>query len=323
MRFWDMAFLAHVQYVEVHYPPATSLTICPERNENVEIQAEMIESFWTSLQYRFPTVQTVLLSHNGVKTSWEGTEGPLPSALQLLLQACPRGIESSVLFLEKKQLPQHSTLTTSVPTTSVPALPKWQRCLLRLAAGGVWERSDADKRRKTILVPPKQFNGPVGRFQRLKYECYTRIPSLQFGLWPLMVEALDRYYFDAGRNESFTCPFTTCEAYFDQAGAWSIHAAEHHVQEWERLPGMLPGEMGVDFAQRNEVLDRRTQWVHEQCKEMQSAWSRDNGAKQGEIQRSWIEQLDSDGAWNTQGKGENSELWLDYVRHMNSTWDGP
>lgn len=80
-------------------------------------------------------------------------------------------------------------------------------------------------------MPPKQLNGPVGEFQTIMYDLHYKIPLKRNGLWLLLVEAIDRYYFDNGRNESFDCPLPNCEACFDRAGAWTVHAIEVHNQD--------------------------------------------------------------------------------------------
>jgi hypothetical protein len=103
---------------------------------------------------------------------------------------------------------------------------------------------------------PKHFNRLVGRFRKLGYQLYYNIRLQQHGLWPLMVEALDRQFFDLGRNTSFACPLPSCTAYFNQAREWTIHAAKVYYQEWERLLEILPiTSMGAKLRKRNEALE--------------------------------------------------------------------
>lgn len=75
-------------------------------------------------------------------------------------------------------------------------------------------------------MPPNHFNGPVGRFRKLQYQSYYHIHLQEYGLWPLMVEALDRHFFDRGCNASIAYPLPSYEVYFNQAGEWTIHAAD-------------------------------------------------------------------------------------------------
>jgi hypothetical protein len=83
---------------------------------------------------------------------------------------------------------------------------------------------------ETILSPPKRFDGPVGQFANFQHE-FSLVQLQEDGLWPLMVEALDRHHFYSGNHEPFTCPPSTCTVSFLKAGEWTVHAAESHYQE--------------------------------------------------------------------------------------------
>jgi hypothetical protein len=311
----DMAFLTNVQNMEVEYQPGISQKICLQRDETVQIQHNLVDTFWTSLKDRFPNVRKVILNHNEGNTSWQDDKEPFPLALQLLLQACPQGIESSVLFLEKKQQLHPAAETTNWRTAT------WQRCLFQQKDNGEWYKSEPESSRKTILMPPKQFKGPVGRFNQLRYQCYQKIPLQRFGLWPLMVEALDRHHFDVGRNVPFACPLPGCTAYFSQAGEWTVHAAESHYREWKRLLEILPStSAGAGLRERSQALDRKTREVQEQFQEIKDAWVRGDETIQREIKRSWIEQLNGDAAWETEKKGEMSRLWIRFMEDLHSDY---
>jgi hypothetical protein len=313
--YWDMAFLAQVQNVEVEYTPTTSKSICPQQEDGtISIQQNLITAFWATLKGRIPNVKKVILNQNEENIGFGDETKYLPLAIQLLLQACPQDIEVSVLFLEKKQ---EAALDEAVTTDWRTAT--WQRCLYQQTRAGVWDKRKSDRLRQTIMMPPKQFKGPVGRFIEFRYQCYWNIPLQRFGLWPLMVEALDRHHFDMGRNESFCCQLAGCTAYFTRAGEWTVHAAEVHYQEWRRLMEILPNDsVGADLRERNRALDRKTTEVQENFKEMKEAWKIGDEATRDEIQRSWMEQLASDAAWETREKGEKSKLWLGYMEDLYS-----
>lgn len=67
--YWDMAFLANVQNVEVECPGSISGQICRKRDEKREIQHALVHVFWASLQNRFPNAKTVIINHNEEITS--------------------------------------------------------------------------------------------------------------------------------------------------------------------------------------------------------------------------------------------------------------
>lgn len=307
--FWDMAFLPYVQNVEVEYTPDLDSTICPRDDETIYIKQDCIDLFWDSLKRRFPKVKRVVLNYNSPK-QWEDENELFPLALQLLLKASPRDIKSSTLCMEEVLTPPDASATNRRTVT-------WRRAVFQPSTIlGLWDEREPDKFRKTVMMPPRHFRGPVGQFRKFQYLCYTKIPLQRFGLWPLMVEAIDRHYFDAGRNRSFTCPLSSCMTRFYKAGAWSIHAAECHFQEWEGLLEAVPGMIKAKFDERNQDLDRKTKEVHEQFRKIRNAWELNNGARQSEIERNWMEQLASDNSWETKQNGEQSELWYDFLKHM-------
>jgi hypothetical protein len=254
-------------------------------------------------------VKKVILNHIGESVSSEDDEGPFPMALQLLLQACPHDVECSVLIFEKRKS-QYNTNTTSLPSI------EWEQSLFRQVGVGAWDRSEPDKYRKTILMPPKQFKGPAGGFGKLLYEQYTKIPLQRYGLFPLVVEALDRYHFDMGRNDPFSCPLPSCEAHFDKAGQWTVHVAEVHFREWSSLRETLPGSAGADLRKRSQALDSRIWDIEGEIIKLRKAWVVDNGVNQREMQRSWMEQLDSDPAWESKEKQERSRPWLELMTYL-------
>lgn len=315
--FWDMAFPARVQNVEVEYSPETSNEICLRQDEGgVEIQRNLITAFWVTLKRRFPSVTRVILNQNEENTRPMYKNEPFPPALQLLVRACPTEIKVSVLFLEKKKqevLDRAETIDWRTAT--------WQRSQFWQTSSGEWDKRKPDECRQTILMPPKQFRGPVGQFGELQYQCYKRIPLQRYGLWPLMVEALDRHYFDEGRNEAFSCLLPSCTAYFSLAGDWPLHAAKVHYQEWQSLLEILPStSVGFYIRERSQALDKKTREVQAQFKEIRDTWFRDDETTQRAIQRSWMEQLNSDPAWETKGTGTNSSLWEDFMEELYSNY---
>jgi hypothetical protein len=170
-------------------------------------------------------------------------------------------------------------------------------------------------------MPPKLFNGPVGRFRKLRYQLHYNIHLQQYGLWPLMGEALDRHFFDLGRNTSFACPLPSCTAYFTQAGEWTTHAAKVHYQEWKSLLEILPStSVGAELRNRNEALEQKTKEVQGQFKDITDAWITGDETTQREIKRSWVEQINNDAAWETEEQGEKSELWRDFINSLYPTY---
>jgi hypothetical protein len=307
--FWDMAFLAYVQNVEVEYSPRTNARIGERRDGTLQVKSHLIATFWATLKAKFPNAKKVVLNHNEEITASEEKQELFPLALQHLLRACPEDLKASVLFLERMQ--------TSQPTAQPWRTGTWQRSVFRRAERDGWDKSKPDKSRQTILMPPKQFKGPVGGYSELVYQIYKKIPLQRFGLWPLMVEALDRHYFTMGRKETFSCPFSSCTAYFSQAGEWTCHAAKVHYHEWNKLIEILPmSSVGAELRERSQALERKTRDVQEQFQKIKGLWNTGGSSIRKEIQGSWMEQLSIDAAWDTREKGENSKLWSEFRQDM-------
>ncbi|KAH7390992.1 hypothetical protein DE146DRAFT_151338 [Phaeosphaeria sp. MPI-PUGE-AT-0046c] len=311
--YWDTAFLANVQTVQVEYEPTISWKICRKRGETREVQHALLDRFWASLHYRFPNARTVIINHDEEGTSWADEKEPFPLALQLLLRACPKGITSFVLFLEKMALCMADTADWRTAA--------WQRCLFQQTETGGWHKSESDSIRKIVLMPPRQFNGPVGLFRGIGYQSYYTIRLQHFGLWVLMVEALDRYYFDMGRKTSFACPFSSCTADFYQGGEWTVHAANTHYQEWEGLLEILPNTReAAQLRIRSDALDQKKLDVQAQFREIRDAWTLGDKVTQREIKRSWVEQLNRDPSWDTEERGEKNGLWQEFIEALHPSY---
>lgn len=80
------------------------------------------------------------------------------------------------------------------------------------------------------MMPAKQFIGLVSEFKKLRHDFFQNLHLQRYGLWPLMVEALDRHQFDGGKEGPFPCVIPDCHVYLDKLGAWKLRAAEAHFQ---------------------------------------------------------------------------------------------
>jgi hypothetical protein len=301
--FWDMAFFANVQNVEVEYQPVISKMICCYEYGTLDIRHDLIDTFWAALKHWCPKLQKVILNQSKGSYTLEDDNEPFPQALQCLLLKC------SLLYLEQK--PQSTTGILQWRTDP------WQRCLFQYTGGRGWLKTEPQRMRRTILMPPKQFTGPVGHYIGLRYQAHMKIPLQRLGLWPLMVEALDCYHFDGVHDKPFSCPLSGCTAYFSQGGEWSVHAAEVHYREQKKLLEVLPSNRtGAELRERSQTLDRKTKQIQEEFRIVREAWVAGNETAQEEIRQLWIEQLHHDAAWETQETGMKSTLWADFMHDV-------
>ncbi|OAL43832.1 hypothetical protein IQ07DRAFT_494772, partial [Pyrenochaeta sp. DS3sAY3a] len=72
-----------------------------------------------------------------------------------------------------------------------------------------------------------------------------------------------------------------------------------HYREWQQLFEIVPGDRKSDFTERKRALDDKVKEVQQQFRQIMDQWNKDDGVNQQKIQRSWMEQLASDAAWET------------------------
>lgn len=310
----DLSFLFHVRQIEIAYHSGTHEVICPlDDDERVLVRQDFITRFWESVARILPNTQRVVISQNWETPLWWKDTEPIAQPLRLLMQAHPPEIEVAVLTLERT-----NPTDTNI---QVPPTKKWRRSLYQPVVGGGWERSDEKWRRTTILVPPKPFNGPVGEFQRCAYKG-ENARYQKAGLWPLMIEALDRNHFDKGRNVPFTCPFSGCDTYFIRAGEWTVHAIDLHCQAWRAGDPMpfLPDELRAAFEEKVNFLDETLDKIRRQYDRLREDFYEQDGQKRIEIRRRWMHQLQDDALWNTGENAEESRLWQTFRQSLTGDW---
>ncbi|KAF2829530.1 hypothetical protein CC86DRAFT_368526 [Ophiobolus disseminans] len=311
---WDLSFLPNVQNVLVDYHVGTDRAICPLYDGVMAVRQGRITAFWNSLTKWFPNVKRIVIDQNWLSPPWNGESQPVPRALRILSQSSSLDIQVFAFIAEEIE---GDPIACSA---SIPSDPPCQRSLYRSSADGVWARAKSPQPWKTILPPARKFSGPVGKVRGLDHE--DTLTHLQHnGLWPLMVEALDRHHFGMGNNNPFSCPSSTCDAYFQKAGEWTVHAAESHYCDWftkDRF-SMLPQQLRVEFEKREKALVTKEDEIRRVYTELRDDWREGGGRKQREMKHGWMEQLEQDGAWNTGTAPEESRLWREFLRDMENT----
>jgi hypothetical protein len=275
----DLPFMHHVQRVEIEYHRGFDAEICFKGNdERLSARQDQITRFWESLVLRLPNVNRVLFNQGYETPLWWEDGKQMTQPLQILLQARPIGLEVAVLVLEETVV-----IDASIP---VPPTRRWQRSLYQPSVDGGWVKAHNYRREATILMPTKQFQGPVGEFHRLLHEA-EGIYDQREGLWPLMIEALDRYYFDDGREVPFDCPLASCGTQFTRAGEWSIHAVDVHCEAWAAGDSMafLPKALGEVFEKKVIALQETLEHKRKQLKVLREDWDRAGKHKRKEMER--------------------------------------
>lgn len=302
--------MPYVEHLEIEYPLLTNNKMYqPPYRTPLHVRQDFISLFWENLQQRFPRAKRVIFNHNAVRAYHEEHIEPpsIPLALQLLIKACPSSIKASTIVLESQTPTSNATVADRTTST-------WYRPVYRFETSTrMWEKSEQDLNHTTVFMPVKQFQGPIGEFKRIWYMWDYKLKLERQGLWPLMVEARDRYHFDGRRHESFPCMLLECDAYFDKPGLWTSHALQHHAQLREdTLLGILPSDLRADFAQRIHDLECRLEALKDDYRRLKAAWNDEDEERRNDLKARWSWQLKHDKAWDMGDGAEASELWPDF-----------
>lgn len=315
---YDLSFTAYAQNVEIEYDSSADSQIAPLKDDVLELDYEKAREFWKTFQARFPRAKRVVVNQNWESLSMrQRDDEPVACCLKALIEACPVEIDVLAFVLVEVQ-------SGGCKRTARPVANNWHRVLYRLADDGGWKKvTTSGFERKTVLMPPKRFHGPVGEFEGLKYEC-GRIQLQRIGLRTLAIEALDRHYFDKEDSEPFHCPLSGCDVYFEKAGQWTQHAAEAHGADliMNSRFDILPNALQYVFEERKNNLEQEVEAVRRKWGKIYNDWNEEGGEKRRELERGWIYQLENDVAWDTGMKGTESELWLRFSTVMDPTWVG-
>jgi hypothetical protein len=307
----DLSFLRHVQNIFVECG-GVERSVCPNYDEVVVIQQDRIHTFWESLASMFPKVKRVMLDDFWEPRWWNLQTLPVPYGLHILAQHSPLHITTTALIVE--EVGKNAAAYPGVPMAPTQ---QFQRSLYQPLASGVFAPAPSAWPWKIVLPPTKPFNGPVGKYMALGHRG-DLIQLQQNGLWPLMVEALDRHHFHNGKNEPFSCPSPDCGAYFTQAGQWTIHAAEMHYNEWiigDRFC-LLPPGLKQEFEERARALKMQLEQIGQSCRSIRDHWYEQSTGKQEEMEREWMAQLENNRAWDTGTTPRASRLWNDFLQEM-------
>jgi hypothetical protein len=98
---------------------------------------------------------------------------------------------------------------------------------------------------------------------------------------------------------------------------WIVHAAEVHYREWQSLLDILPStSVGAELRNRRNALYQKKIKARKSLRDIRDAWTKGDEATQRETKRTWVEQINSDAAWETKEKGEKRILWLEFIESL-------
>jgi hypothetical protein len=249
--------------------------------------------FWQTLQRLFPRATRVVISESHPQVSI----APLPPGLKRVVQMCPPGITASASFV------RHSKDHDRKVERSL-----WQRTGEDASAFEEWKETAPLWTRESILIPPKQFGGPVGEYAGSSYK-FTRFCQQNDAARLLRIESIDRHCFSRW-NGPFGCLKQGCGLEFRKLGDWSLHA----LQTLHDKDVSHPDEaLRVLFEQKKERLEYLFQDIREAWDRMYEAWGEEGSQKQQSAEQAFLYQLDNDALYAQGRPARESDTWHGFV----------
>jgi hypothetical protein len=220
--------------------------------------------FWKILRRLCPRATHVVLS---ISAEWN-VKNSLSAIEKRIVNMCPAGMS---VFVSLFRGEEGSCL-------------RIERSLWRLAGDGTfeadkWELISPAWVQRNILLPPKDFRGPVGWFQRSDYKRY-RLNLQESASRVLLNQAIERHYFHE-RHESFDCFVPECNAQFHSPGEWTQHANETRHDD-KVSP---PDNVKALFDQHKKKLERLNKEMREAHRPIYKAWNLIKGHSGAESSR--------------------------------------
>lgn len=306
---YALDFLNYVQQVKVDFNFADDVQVLnqedledEQRRDNTFIAPPgLVESkvctFWQTLQHRCPRVKHVVLSDSMPRRPTQ----PLPTNFWNLIEMCPASIRASA-----------STFRFVGDMVHEDRL--WQQAVGGNSAAGKWEELPSTWTRQCVLVPPKEFRGPVGAYQRICYKdrnCY--VPQ-KIASRLLLNQAIERHHF-VGRHEPFDCFYPRCTFQCTLPGKWT----QHFWQRRHAYRATIPDEYKAPFEEHRKRLERilHTE-INSQLTYMRMAWGKEGSEERRHAEQAFLYQLEHDPLYAQGTRTRESTLWLRYNIAMNS-----
>jgi hypothetical protein len=300
--------LPYVEQVEVNFDHMDSLCqdweveISRGRTEESAVPLQSVEDrvrgFWKTLQYRLPRATDVVVTESTPRRATES----LPDDLKIITEMCPKGIRASASFLKR-----------TAGYTYLLERSLWRQAERDVKIARQWQQITSTWTRQSILLPPKEFRGPVGAYDSTFYK-FHQYCRQKTGAQLLVIEAMERHHFHE-RRKPFDCLEPGCEARFGGPGEWTLHAIDNaHFQS-----AVVPDNVKALFDQNNSLLEQ----TYKQDKtwgKIKAAWGKEGSEKRRIAEQAFLHQLDHD-PLHAHGKpARECSTWLSYTLDLDPTY---
>lgn len=271
---------------------------------------DQIDDFWRNMKRLLPRVVRAVVSERWC-FSRNLAKRP-PDELKMMLQRCPVGIAAAVSpasFCSKK----------------VPGRALWEWSNLSDGGRNEWRKLASPWTRQSILLPPKDFRGPMGAFELARFKGH-RSSGRFFALRFLLLEAREIQRFDRDRGPLYCGPFSCfnaeCNAYFAKRGQWTLHAmrtghdthlgSKGSIQLHEKIPSLFR----QDFERHIVRIELMREWGSEYHRKLAQDWGEEGTDKRYEAEHALIWQLENDPLYRETDPVRSSHSWFLYQEYV-------
>jgi hypothetical protein len=295
-------FLCNVQRVEIHFENIDSFfddwidgerKLLYDEEQPARTLDEQIEDLWCLLGTLCPRLTHVVVSESACRQA-------MRDALKTLVEKCPAPISVTASYLQR-----------TLPGFNV----KRHRVKKASTNNGTtihWPILDRNWTRQIILLPLKEFRGPVGAFQRTYHALEIwgyRLDSLRL----LCVEVIEKHHFGT-EYRAFNCPKPGCPAYFTLPGQWPAHV---DVSDGHEFEAPVPPEYAIRIAENKEEVRRtyyRDRW--DAIDAMRAQWGEDGSEQRRAVEHAFLQQIEQDPLYACSKPAKETVLWRDYQMYM-------
>lgn len=301
----DPSFTAFVQNVEIQWKPvySTAEERAMKENNVCGITEEKAHQFWEKFQIRLPRAKRLIVNDCSDLLLCEQHEKDSVSCdVRTIMETCPAGIEIRAFVLRNMSPPRSSDQRATVYRD------RWRRVIYQLQDDGGWKiLTPSDPKHKTVLMPPKDFQGPFGEYYGLEYE-YKKLHGEALGVGAIATAALDRHHFSNESPQPLGCTWEDCiEPPFEMPGQYVRHMVEAHRAGALMESGLrFPDPLSSTLLERGRDIRQKTKMWWEKQRKLIDTWKYAKCKERRKLVRAFLYQMDNDELWST---GVSAKHW--------------
>ncbi|PVH95209.1 hypothetical protein DM02DRAFT_618060 [Periconia macrospinosa] len=140
-----------------------------------------------------------------------------------------------------------------------------------------------------VIIPPyKHLGGPVGAYLDFHIR-YFGFLEQRSAVKVLKIAAMEKYHFQES-SQPFRCPASTCDAWFERPGEYTLHVIETKHDEGVTLPEPYESM----FLANQQRLDELHKFACAKIRAFKEWWGESGSEKRKTAEKELIDQLSRD-----------------------------